>query len=237
MISVNHKALELAAQDMVAKAKEIKGVLDALDQDIHNDVMQWGGQAKASYVPAKQQWDNSLFAMIQHLQDAATGWATPTPSTTRPTSTTPASSRASPRPETWWEASPRGEHLGPADPAGPSRHDNRAPHDIHEGAPDGFPGLQRLITKIAAAAKTEGIELSQDEIDKAVKKLAAAQDFLNEHGLQEDEQAEGRFGTSPLGQTMSQQHRRVYGIMARSLDNVATDLGQFASGIDAARSR
>jgi len=48
------------------------------------------------------------------------------------------------------------------------------------------------------------------------------------------EQAEGRFGTSPLGQTMSQQHRRVYGIMARSLDNVATDLGQFASGIDAA---
>ena len=55
MISVNHKALELAAQDMVAKAKEIKGVLDALDQDIHNDVMQWGGQAKASYVPAKQQ--------------------------------------------------------------------------------------------------------------------------------------------------------------------------------------
>ena len=60
MISVNHKALELAAQDMVAKAKEIKGVLDALDQDIHNDVMQWGGQAKASYVPAKQQWDNSL---------------------------------------------------------------------------------------------------------------------------------------------------------------------------------
>jgi WXG100 family type VII secretion target len=73
MISVNHKALELAAQDMVAKAKEIKGVLDALDEDIHNDVMQWGGQAKASYVPAKQQWDNSLFAMIQHLQDAATG--------------------------------------------------------------------------------------------------------------------------------------------------------------------
>jgi len=73
MISVNHKALELAAQDMVAKAKEIKGVLDALDQDIHNDVMQWGGQAKASYIPAKQQWDNSLFAMIQHLQDAATG--------------------------------------------------------------------------------------------------------------------------------------------------------------------
>jgi len=97
-----------------------------------------------------------------------------------------------------------------------------------------FLDFSALITKIAAAAKTEGIELSQDEIDKAVKKLAAAQDFLNEHGLQEDEQAEGRFGTSPLGQTMSQQHRRVYGIMARSLDNVATDLGQFATGIDAA---
>ena len=67
-----------------------------------------------------------------------------------------------------------------------------------------FLDFSALITKIAAAAKTEGIELSQDEIDKAVKKLAAAQDFLNEHGLQEDEQAEGRFGTSPLGQTMSQ---------------------------------
>jgi hypothetical protein len=33
---------------------------------------------------------------------------------------------------------------------------------------------------------------------------------------------------------MSQQHRRVYGIMARSLDNVAADLGQFATGIDTA---
>jgi WXG100 family type VII secretion target len=73
MISVNHKALELAAQDMVAKAREIKGVLDALDQDIHNDVMAWGGQAKASYIPAKRAWDDSLVSMIQHLQDAATG--------------------------------------------------------------------------------------------------------------------------------------------------------------------
>jgi hypothetical protein len=98
----------------------------------------------------------------------------------------------------------------------------------------GFLDFSALITKIADAAKTEGIELSQEEIDKAVKKLTTAQDFLNEHGLQEDERAEGRFGTSPLGQTMSDQHRRVYGIMARSLDNVATDLGQFASGIDTA---
>ena len=98
----------------------------------------------------------------------------------------------------------------------------------------GFLDFSALITKIAAAAKTEGIELSQEEIDKAVKKLTTAQEFLNEHGLQEDERAEGRFGTSPLGQTMSEQHRRVYGIMARSLDNVATDLGQFATGIDTA---
>ena len=73
MISVNHKALELAAQDMVAKAKEIKGVLDALDADIHHDVMAWGGQAKAAYVPAKRQWDHSLVQMISHLQDAANG--------------------------------------------------------------------------------------------------------------------------------------------------------------------
>jgi hypothetical protein len=98
----------------------------------------------------------------------------------------------------------------------------------------GFLDFSALISKIAAAAETEGIELSQEEIDKAVKKLVAAQDFLNEHGLQEDEGAEGRFGSSPLGQTMSQQHRRVYGIMARSLDSVATDLGQFATGIDTA---
>jgi early secretory antigenic target protein ESAT-6 len=72
-ISVNHKALELAAQDMVAKAKDIKGVLDSLDQDIRNDVMAWGGQAKSAYIPAKTQWDQSLVAMINHLQDAATG--------------------------------------------------------------------------------------------------------------------------------------------------------------------
>ena len=101
----------------------------------------------------------------------------------------------------------------------------------------GFLDFSALITKIAAAAEKDGIELSQEEIDKAVKKLQAAQDFLNQHGLQEDEGAEGRFGTSPLGQTMSQQHRRVYGIMARSLDNVSQDLGQFAHGIDTAAKR
>jgi hypothetical protein len=96
----------------------------------------------------------------------------------------------------------------------------------------GFLDFSAILSKIADAAKKDGIELSQDEIDKAVSKLKTAQDFLNEHGLQEDEKAEGRFGTSPLGQTMSEQHRRVYGIMARSLDSVATDLGQFAQGID-----
>ena len=58
---------------VVAKAREIKGVLDALDQDIRNDVMAWGGQAKAAYLPAKAQWDESLTQMINHLQEAATG--------------------------------------------------------------------------------------------------------------------------------------------------------------------
>ena len=53
----------------------------------------------------------------------------------------------------------------------------------------GFLDFSTLITKIADAAKSEGIELSQEEIDRAVKKLAAAQDFLNEHGLQEDQGA------------------------------------------------
>jgi hypothetical protein len=101
----------------------------------------------------------------------------------------------------------------------------------------GFLDFSALITKIADAAEKDGIELSQEEIDKAVSKLKTAQDFLNQHGLQEDEGAEGRFGTSPLGQTMSQQHRRVYGIMARSLDNVSQDLGQFADGIDTAAKR
>jgi len=100
----------------------------------------------------------------------------------------------------------------------------------------GFPDLNFgvMLNLIAEAAKRDGIELSQADIDKAVKKLQSAQDFLNEHGLQEDEGAEGRFGTSALGQTMSGQHRRVYGIMARSLDGVAKDLGQFATGIDTA---
>jgi early secretory antigenic target protein ESAT-6 len=73
MISVNHKALELAAQDMVAKAREIKGVLDALDADIHHDVTAWGGQAKAAYLAAKRQWDDSLLQMTNHLNDAARG--------------------------------------------------------------------------------------------------------------------------------------------------------------------
>jgi len=100
-----------------------------------------------------------------------------------------------------------------------------------------FLDFSAVFTQLKAAAEKEGIELSQDEIDKAVKKLIAAQDFLNEHGLQEDEGAEGKFGSSPLGQTMSQQHRRVYGIMARSLDNVSQDLGQFADGIDTAAKR
>ena len=88
----------------------------------------------------------------------------------------------------------------------------------------GFPDLNfsSLLNLVAQAAKRDGIELSQDEIDKAVKKLQAAQEYLDQHGLQEDETAEGRFGSSPLGQTMSSQHRRVYGIMARSLNSVST---------------
>lgn len=72
-ISVKHQALELAAQDMVAKAKALKGVLDNLDNDIHNDVMAWGGQAKNTYLPAKAAWDQSLTQMINHLQGAANG--------------------------------------------------------------------------------------------------------------------------------------------------------------------
>lgn len=101
----------------------------------------------------------------------------------------------------------------------------------------GFADFSVIFSLIAAAAKRDGIELSQAEIDKAVTKLEEAQTVLKKSGLQEDEGAEGKFGTSPLGQTMSSQHRRVYGIMARSLENVATDLGQFAHGIDhAARS-
>lgn len=98
----------------------------------------------------------------------------------------------------------------------------------------GFLDFGVLIGKIQAVAKSEGIELSQEEIDKAVNRLKDAQDFLDQHGLQEGEGAEGRFGSSPLGQTMSHQHARVYGIMARSLDAVATDLGEFAHGIDTA---
>jgi WXG100 family type VII secretion target len=70
-ISVNHRALEIASQDMVAKAREIKDVLDRLDDDIRTDVMAWGGQAKEAYLPAKQQWDSSMLAMIDHLQEAA----------------------------------------------------------------------------------------------------------------------------------------------------------------------
>jgi hypothetical protein len=98
----------------------------------------------------------------------------------------------------------------------------------------GFLDFSALITKIAAAAETQGIELSQEEIDKAVTKLKDAQEFLNEHGLQLDEGAAGRFGTSGLGAELTHYHNKVYGIMARSLDNVGQDLGQFADGIDTA---
>jgi WXG100 family type VII secretion target len=70
-ISVNHQALGTAVHDMVAKARDIKAVLDALDQDIRSDVTAWAGQAKAAYVPAKQHWDDSMLTMIQHLERAA----------------------------------------------------------------------------------------------------------------------------------------------------------------------
>ena len=72
-ISVNHGALAIAAQDMVTKAREIKDVLDRLDEDIRADVMAWGGQAKDAYLPAKQQWDATMLAMINHLQEVALG--------------------------------------------------------------------------------------------------------------------------------------------------------------------
>ena len=48
----------------------------------------------------------------------------------------------------------------------------------------GFPELNFsvMLNLIAQAAKRDGIELSQDEIDKAVKKLKAAQDYLKLEG-------------------------------------------------------
>ena len=97
-----------------------------------------------------------------------------------------------------------------------------------------FLDFSAVFTKWRGAEK-EGIEPPQDEIDKVVKKLTAAQDFLNEHGLQEDEGApRASSAARRSARGVSQQHRRVYGIMARSLDNVATELGQFATGIDTA---
>jgi WXG100 family type VII secretion target len=58
---------------MVARARDLRGVLDRLDQDIRSDVLAWGGQAQESYLGAKQQWDASMQAMVDHLQRAAAG--------------------------------------------------------------------------------------------------------------------------------------------------------------------
>ncbi|MEO6512354.1 MAG: WXG100 family type VII secretion target [Nocardioides sp.] len=71
-ISVNHKMIDQAVVEMIARAKDVKNVLDELDRDISNDVMRWGGRAKESYVPAKAKWDQSMAEMITHLSNTAT---------------------------------------------------------------------------------------------------------------------------------------------------------------------
>lgn len=72
LISVDHKMIDLAVQEMMARAKAIKEVLDNLDTDIRNDVMAWGGQAKSSYVPAKAKWDAQMIEMMNHLSTSGT---------------------------------------------------------------------------------------------------------------------------------------------------------------------
>ena len=88
-----------------------------------------------------------------------------------------------------------------------------------------------VLDSILEAANLQGYSLDPADITRAAKDLDEAQTFLAQHGLQGHTDAPGKFGSSDLGSAMSYQHERVYGIMSRALDTVATDLGTFADSI------
>ncbi len=88
-----------------------------------------------------------------------------------------------------------------------------------------------VLDTILEAANLQGYSLDPADITRAAKDLEEAQAFLAQHGLQGHTDAPGKFGSSDLGSAMSYQHERVYGIMSRALDTVATDLGAFSDSI------
>jgi len=88
-----------------------------------------------------------------------------------------------------------------------------------------------VLDTILEAANLQGYSLDPADITRAAKDLEEAQAFLAQHGLHGHTDAPGKFGSSDLGSAMSYQHERVYGIMSRALDTVATDLGAFSDSI------
>ena len=190
MISVNHKALERPPQDMVSQGQRDQGGPRHRRPGHPQRRDAVGGQAKASYIPAKQQWDDRLLTQMtchpsrpRHRRGQRQRRVQDRPQQRRPVPGHPQGLRTDP-------GRHREVHAGTGStlpvPVVMQPERRRYPR----GAPDAS-DFSALITKILRPRRSRASSCPRTRSTRRSRSSKTAQDFLNEHGLQEDERAEG----------------------------------------------
>ncbi|WP_122816068.1 WXG100 family type VII secretion target [Nocardioides pantholopis] len=68
-IRVQHAGLEQAAQDLLAKVKDIDSRMNQLERELGALRSSWAGNARLAYDSAKATWDGAIEEMRLLLQD------------------------------------------------------------------------------------------------------------------------------------------------------------------------
>ena len=71
-IRVRHSALNEGAENMFQTVKKMDASLDALENDIKNDVATWSGEQRQAYDQAKSAWDWAMRELRDLLDNTHT---------------------------------------------------------------------------------------------------------------------------------------------------------------------